>query len=132
MHLNGWERNQGDIDLDWHHLVGTYDDNQLISWYYDGDFIGSEARTLYTQDNVRLGMRAHSDQLWRGWVDDAHIYNYAMTEEEIATYYTEIVLDAMIQIGGYPQMDLGENGMVDLEDLVLFLSEYLNSNEVTE
>ena len=71
------------IDLEWHHLAASYD-GATISWYGDGQPVGSEDRVLATEDIVQMGKRAHSDPMWPGSVDEVRIYNVALSAEEIA------------------------------------------------
>ena len=81
----GWNMNIVELDLDWHHLAATYD-GTTVAWYAGGLLVGSEEVTLDTIDNVQIGRRADwgSDRFFSGLVDDARIYNHALTQSEIA------------------------------------------------
>ena len=131
IHRYGAEWNMHAIDGEWHFLIGTFE-NDTVTWYADGVYGGSATTNLQTQDIVRLGKRAHGDALWRGWVDDCRIYDFAMNATEAAELYTEIVLDAMICVGGNPAMDYSGDCRVGIEDLALFISEWLECNLVPE
>ena len=131
IHRYGAEWNMHAIDGEWHLLIGTFE-NDTVTWYTDGVYGGSATTNLQTQDIVRLGKRAHGDSLWRGWVDDCRIYDFAMNATEAAELYTEIVLDAMICVGGNPAMDYSGDCRVGIEDLVLLVSEWLECNLVPD
>ena len=81
----GWSMNVVELDLDWHHLAATYD-GTTVAWYAGGVLVGSEEVTLDTIDNVQMGRRADwgSDRFFSGLIDDARIYNHALTQSEIA------------------------------------------------
>ncbi len=90
IHVYGWERNIATIDDQWHFLAGTYD-GTTVSWYNNGEFVGEDVRSgLVTEDLVHIGKRAHSEALWRGWVDDARVYNYPLDPIAIAVLYTDV------------------------------------------
>jgi hypothetical protein len=89
IHVYGWEQNIIDLDQDWHHLAGTYDGTTIV-WYGDGIRVGSEAREINTDDSVRIGKRAHdAGGFWPGLVDEFRIYNYALSDAEIAYLATD-------------------------------------------
>jgi hypothetical protein len=84
LHVYGWERDMMDVDLEWHHLAGTYDGTTL-RWYGDGWHYGTDSsRNLNTTDNVQMGKRAHdAGGYWPGRVDDVRIYSRELSHEEI-------------------------------------------------
>ena len=84
IHVYGWEANIMEIDLEWHHIAGSYD-GTTIAWYGDGRFVGSEDRVIDTEDLVQMGKRAHSDPMWPGSIDEVRIYNAALSAEGIAS-----------------------------------------------
>jgi len=89
IHVYGWERNIMPLDQDWHHLAGTYD-GTTIAWYGDGARIGSADREINTEDSVQIGKRAHAGGgYWPGLVDEFRIYNYALSDAEIAYLATD-------------------------------------------
>jgi len=79
-----------DIDDDvWHHIVGTYDGSTLRI-YVDGveensNSIGSE--TIDTVNPLRIGLARDNSFDFQGIIDDARIYNYALSIQEIAAIY---------------------------------------------
>jgi len=86
IHVYGFEDNIMPIDLEWHHLAATYDEpTTTISWYGDGVFVDSNnTRVLATIDSVKVGRRGDRQTYFPGMVDDVRIYDYALTEAEIA------------------------------------------------
>jgi len=83
IHTYCFERTMMEIDLEWHHVAGTYD-GTTVKWYGDAALYGSEARVLVTQDNVQMGKRGHAaGGNWPGSIDDVRIYNYALSLLEI-------------------------------------------------
>ncbi len=65
-----------------------------------------------------------------GSIDEVRIYNYGMTNMEIAQLFAA---DGGISAcSGNPQYDFNGNCTVDLEDLTLFLSQWLGCNEIGE
>jgi len=114
IHRYGAEWNMHEIDGEWHFLAATFE-NGSVRWYVDGEFGGQASTNLQTQDLVHLGKRAHSDPVWRGWVDDARVYNYALDAREIAELYIEVVPDAVI-CPEYDAADLNRDCKVNLLD----------------
>ncbi len=131
IHRYGAEWNMGPIDGQWHFLAATFQDG-IVRWYFDGFYGGQASTNLQTQDIVHLGKRMHSLPVWQGWVDDARVYNYPLNATEVALLYTDTVTDAMVCVGGNPQYDLNGNCRVDLPDLVLLASEWLECNLVPD
>jgi len=74
----------------WHHLAGTYDRTE-IRLYIDGALkaITPHLGTIaYTDDPVYIGGNSRDrDRVYRGLIDDVHIYNYALTEQEVRELY---------------------------------------------
>ena len=71
---------------EWHHLTGTYDGTQLLL-YLDGE---QQSRTSFTGAiatgtfNVNIGRNdENTDRLYEGLIDDARIYNRALSANEI-------------------------------------------------
>ena len=122
------------IDADWHHLTATYDANRTISWYADGKFVNqATGQDLFTQDIVHIGKRASSTPLWRGWVDEARVYNYAMTAQEVyQLYLTDGGTPSATPLcfGPYPAYDFDKNCVVDTGDLIEFAKEWLKNGLV--
>jgi hypothetical protein len=74
-------------DGQWHNLVGTYDGSKLCL-YVDGRLDNSveTSKSIGTNDKpVYIG--GHSEQVercWNGLIDDVRIYDYALSQNEIA------------------------------------------------
>jgi len=84
LHVYNWEGDIMTVDLEWHHLAGTYD-GTTIAWYGDGRLVGSEDSVLETEDNVQMGKRAHdAGGNFPGSIDDVRIYDRALSGEEVA------------------------------------------------
>ncbi|MHC4425637.1 MAG: LamG-like jellyroll fold domain-containing protein [Planctomycetota bacterium] len=89
-HVWGWEETiLSDAEsLDWHHYAMTYDGSR-IEYYADGvhkdtDGGKSNVRDLSIRaDRVYVGSRRTQDSSFPGKVDDARIYNYALSVNEI-------------------------------------------------
>ena len=86
LHVYGWEANMMALDLEWHHLAGTYDGSTL-RWYGDGASYGQDSsRMLTTVDHVQMGKRGHpqaDNGHWPGRVDEVRIYSRELVHEEI-------------------------------------------------
>ncbi|MBN1124774.1 MAG: hypothetical protein JXA82_07195 [Sedimentisphaerales bacterium] len=128
IHRYGAEWSMHEIDGEWHFLVATFE-NDTVSWYTDGEFGGSATTNLQTQDLVHLGKRAHSDPLWRGWVDDARIYNYALDAFEVAQLYIDVVPDAVI-CPEFDAADFNQDCKVNLLDFAELAKVWMNCGRV--
>lgn len=121
------------IDANWHFLVATYEPyannyQGAIRYYADGKLVGTQSNySMWTQDRVHIGKRAHSTPLWPGYVDEARIYNYALTPQEVAELYADAVEGLEVCLGTtYPAYDFNKNCVVDTADLLLFAADWLN------
>jgi regulation of enolase protein 1 (concanavalin A-like superfamily) len=84
IHCYGWEAIIMPIDLEWHNLAASYDGTTL-KYYGDGKFVGSNSSlNLRTYANVHMGKRFDNTNYFRGMVDDGRIYDYALTDNQIA------------------------------------------------
>jgi hypothetical protein len=114
IHRYGVEWSMHAIDDQWHFLVATFE-NGTVRWYADGVYGGQAATNLQTQDLVQLGKRGHLDAVWRGWVDDARIYNYALSPYEVAQLYVEVIPGASV-CPDYKVGDINRDCKVNMED----------------
>ncbi|GAF98029.1 unnamed protein product, partial [marine sediment metagenome] len=94
-HVWGWEETifTDEEALDWHHYAMTYD-GTTITYYGDGvqmdtDPGTSNVRNLTHADRVHVGSRITQESSFPGKVDDACIYNYALSDAEIAYLATD-------------------------------------------
>ncbi|MBE0534850.1 MAG: immunoglobulin domain-containing protein [Phycisphaerae bacterium] len=134
IHRYGAEWSMGQIDGQWHFLAATFVDG-VVKWYFDGAYGGQATTNLQTQPLLHLGKRGAQSAntvVWRGWVDDARVYNYPLSDTEVAVMYTEIDTEAMVCVGGNPVGDLSGNCRVDLPDLVIMASAWLECNLVPD
>ena len=86
-HVWGWEATIfNDTEaLDWRHYAMAYD-GDLVDFYGDGNLIGTVSRgALVNADNVYIGSRITQTSSFPGDIDDARIYNYALSYGEIRT-----------------------------------------------
>ncbi len=119
----------------WAHFVHTHDGaNTKI--YLNGRLIVDWAKTINTGNafTFRIGRYGPDDagNNFNGLIDDVQVYNYPMDATEVALMYTDIELDEMVCVGGNPQYDLNGNCRVDLPDLVLLASQWLECNLVPD
>ncbi|NLH16206.1 MAG: hypothetical protein GX455_06480 [Phycisphaerae bacterium] len=121
------------MDGTWHFLVASYDPaTRIVKWYLDGVYTGqATGQQLQTQDIVHIGKRAPSNQtaLFRGWVDEARIYNYALSDQEIAALYLDANPTGCVK-GTGPAYDFNGNCVVDVPDLLIFAADWLKDNMV--
>ena len=118
---------------EWHlcTLIYNYDDP---SWQYfvDGEFrynYGTMARRFEGfVDDFFVGNRENMVRAYMGNIDDLRIYNFAMTDIEIATLYTDTA-------GGYVclepvQHDANNDCILDVLDLAILAAEWLDCNNI--
>jgi hypothetical protein len=71
----------------WHHIVGVYD-GAYLSLYIDGVLRGTPtARTGNIQSSAGIPLRIQEDVLLDIDVDEARVYNRALSAEEVKTIY---------------------------------------------
>ena len=99
-------RYQVDDVLSWHHLAMTYD-RTILKMYVDGNLVNSTAYSLDTgiDDVSKLsgfgGLVSSPSQFYFGLMDEATLYNYALSSSEIGTIYSN---------------DLGQSRLINLID----------------
>jgi hypothetical protein len=78
-------------DGQWHHAVGVFDGSKLYL-YVDGRLdVSSDApgKINVNDQPVYIGENAEQpERFWNGLIDDVRIYNYALSEAEIAAIYS--------------------------------------------
>lgn len=78
-------------DSQWHHVAGTWDiDTGVMRLYVDGVQIveGNHPGISFDcTDEIRIGRPNNDTRYFGGFVDDARIYNYALSAQEIADIY---------------------------------------------
>lgn len=83
-------------DNKWHHLVIVRNSGTKFYWYVDGKNVAETTRTEATNfdvsSDVFIGKHPTSaDQFFSGLIDDARVYNRALSSMEIERMYTESV-----------------------------------------
>jgi len=89
-HCWGWEETifSDDEALNWHHYAMTYDGTTIL-YYGDGQLMDTDEAKSNVQDlsisadRVYVGSRITQASSFPGNVDDARVYDTALTEEEI-------------------------------------------------
>ncbi|WP_425399780.1 LamG-like jellyroll fold domain-containing protein [Aeoliella sp.] len=74
----------------WHHLVAIYDDeDDEFKVYLDGGLVASGSMTVTDQSaaTLSLGARTGSSERFNGALDDVRVYNYEISETEVAELY---------------------------------------------
>jgi hypothetical protein len=75
-----------DFTLDeWHHMVMTFDEGD-VKFYLDGEPAGKGEVTSPLSGNslsFKLGADSNAQNLLNGFIDEARIYNRAITEAEV-------------------------------------------------
>jgi hypothetical protein len=87
----------------WHHLAATYDGTTL-RLYVDG-VLGTSLVATYgiSAGGIGLGGRSNGGAwAYQGTIDDAAVYNYVLTDAQIAAHYK----------GTGPQIALGQRGAI--------------------
>jgi hypothetical protein len=80
-------------DNNWYHLVGTYlASTTTISLYVDGVLSNNGVAsgtvvTLATNDSAGIGHAIGFSEYYNGSLDDARIYNRALSAQEVAQLY---------------------------------------------
>jgi hypothetical protein len=97
VHMYGDEYDIIPVDLDWHHLAATYD-GTATSYYGDGVLIGSATYAIDTPGAVHMGKREDNDNYFPGLVDDVRIYNYVLSDAEIAGFVDDTPGDGQLYI----------------------------------
>jgi hypothetical protein len=119
------------FDDAWHHVVATWDiDTGEKNIYMDGELKATKEMTGEALSDdlspIRIGYY-YSTYYFTGVLDDARIYNYALSPLEIASLYVGFVPDAEICLQ-YPDYDLTDDCQVNLDDLAVFLSDWMKCN----
>uniref|UniRef100_UPI004049C03A LamG-like jellyroll fold domain-containing protein n=1 Tax=Flavobacterium sp. TaxID=239 RepID=UPI004049C03A len=78
----------------WKHVVCTYSGTGVASVYIDGSLISTGSRSTWNTTNsvFYLGRNASLSTTFFGLIDDLKIYNYALSDAEVANLYTNNTL----------------------------------------
>lgn len=118
-------------DNEWHYVTVTNDGSQMVA-YFDGLAQGSSAFNLtdfaaweYPMYMLAINSRGVADQLFNGKADDLRIYNYALSADEVVRAYYDVTGKKVCV--ERPIMDLNNDCVVDLADLVMLATSWLES-----
>lgn len=122
---------------DWHHLVGVYDEeNNMKSLYTDGvlettiDDLGTNTGILVADGNLLIGVDYALRSPGEILIDDVQLYNYALDKFEIGQIYADGAgVPVCVE---HPAMDLDVDCDVDLDDLKLFVADWLECGIVPD
>ena len=123
-------------DGQWHMMTITYDlEDQAFILYTDGDYDTTLAIDLMEEGvptaPVSIGGRDAENSIDAA-VDDVRMYSYAMTAEEVAQLYVDMVPDAYICIEQDPALshDYNNDCRVNLADFEMIIAEWLECQRV--
>lgn len=127
-------------DGEWHLLTGIYDAVEGVAYLYvDGEPATQDA-TPYTDDPmfelpdkpVVIGAEQDDGNTpYAGLIDDVRIYTYPISALDIAKQYVAFETDAKICME-YPAGDLNQDCRVDILDLAILASHWLDCNIVPD
>jgi len=114
------------IDGQWHHLAGVYDGHSVrlyVDGYLDASSPAGPVKT--TGDPVYIGSRVNNthNRNWIGHIDEVRIYNAALSEANIL-----YLAQSNPKIDNPRPTDLTVDGVIDLNDLSVFVLTWLKSN----
>ena len=73
---------------EWHQLVMTYDANETLNWYHDGELISSESFASGSNANIPFNIGSGGNRhFWDGVLDDLGVWSRALTPEEVVQLY---------------------------------------------
>jgi len=85
------------FDGAWHHMAGTYNrwapDGQRLKLYVDGQLVAThpgEDKPLWRGNNY-LYVGKFSGEYFHGFIDEPAVYNYAMSDAQVAALYSQHV-----------------------------------------
>jgi len=127
-------------DNEWHLVTGTYDNVTGVARLYVDGVLDTETAgqtPLAETTNRPLVFGAETSQPvelvgdrvpYLGALDDVRIWNYALDAVAVARLYSEMTGEAVCP--SYPAYDLNEDCEVDLADLVILATNWLQCNRV--
>jgi hypothetical protein len=132
---NYWWDNDLDIsrgyslaDNAWHQIVVTYDGSTRVG-YIDGIQAAADnpaPHNVQTNENFLIGKTNTANpsaEFFAGAVDEVKVYNYALTPLQAALAYTDFAGGDLCAFP--PAYDVSHDCRVDLEDLALLATEWL-------
>ncbi|NLH16172.1 MAG: hypothetical protein GX455_06310 [Phycisphaerae bacterium] len=124
-----------DPSAKWVHIATTYD-GQTSKLFINGvQRVSSTGFSFGPKTDAFIcigGGELHADgsyaNRFMGSIDEVRLYNYGMTNMEVAALYASEGGSSVCGVN--PQYDFNGNCMVDLDDLMLFMSKWLSCNEL--
>ncbi len=123
-----------DTDLEnglneWHYVAATCDGTDR-TLYYDGKSIGSDTVGVHEVpdlSNFAIGCTRPGIEFFPGDIDEVRIYNYALTDIQIAAEYTTDKPGASVCLGDV-ENDLDGDCRVNLADFAIMAGSWLDCN----
>jgi hypothetical protein len=114
----------------WYHVVGVFNPNNFMELYVNGNLDASSDSYMISHihdGTANLFIGSHFDlsnpaNFFKGKIDDVHIYNRALTSDEIVELYKWNDFDAVATIS--KRTDLDNDGDNDGSDLSIFLASF--------
>ena len=127
-------------DGTWHQYVATYDriERRL---YIDGELVISTASTGAIVETAgmdpvigawRSGAGAAGSWGYNGELDDARIYNYALSPIQVASLYQAVSGSTETIIAGLPEYDFNGDGITNMLDFAVFAATWLDCTLVPD
>jgi len=111
----------------WQHVAAVFNGSNMSLWK-NGVQVGSTVPATLANTNTpfRFGAWTSSSEFFKGQIDNARLYDRALTSAEIQT-------DMITPVGGIPasSCDLTQNGSVDADDVYLSVDMALGSTPCT-
>jgi hypothetical protein len=115
---------------EWNHCVFIYDTSTRWSGLYLNGSPVNTASTFAAPLLPPLSIGSNDGlENYNGLIDDLRIYDYRISDLEVASLYTDFMPEKDVCLGN-PAYDLSANCRVDLEDMALILSEWLKCHIV--
>jgi hypothetical protein len=114
--------------LEWRHYAMTYD-GTTISYYGDAELVGAEAFALSHGDYVNIGKRNTQASAFPGNVEDARIYNYALSREEIIDTMSMTELYSPASASNIYDDEPKGARIVNFKDYAVLMSQWLEETQ---
>ena len=121
----------------WYHVAITLTGNNG-RLYLNGERVGG-INTGMTVNPIDLGATInyigksfYPDPEFDGFIDELKIYNYALSTNDVAQQYLDIVGGSVCDVDGLDDMtyDLNDDCKIDLADFALVANDWLNDNRI--
>lgn len=116
---------------EWELVTVTFDGSRATI-YHNGLVAGAGGFTPGTKTDATIVIGASElsegvfEQYFNGVLDDIRIYNYAMSNTEIADLYHAVTGESVCILGYATEYDYDDNCLVNLADLAVFVSAWLD------